>query len=454
MNGSGTTSTAGRRSSVLALAATVAVVFGLIVGLSLAAGLRDPGPGNGGSPRTDGAGSGQADVVHNPPLLYKPGDRLTLAFDFVCPGESCGQVTAVLTLTEDGADPAVLTLEGNDHVEFQVPASATQADGFTYRGEFTFDDGSTVDYPTADGTMGAISISQATSVDLGSAKFSASEMDAGDLVVSGAWGEGPGEFGINAQLSGPSSFDIDPTNGDVVILDQVNSRLVRASADGRTQTQPIQLRAGVPDLAVAPDGTLDVLYANAVSGASLEQFGPGGGKAIREVPLATASAYTIRRVGDDVLVEADDSYWVPISRGSQILSPEEQVAAAAPGLTDGEHLVLRKHLRELGNEVRVADSGPSGVRAWRLTGATALGPVLVAAPLPDGRVAVVQSQFDDSHSQYSILTLGDEGTHVLVAPQALYAGLYDLSEFRLDGEALYQIRSTKAGFSIYRYLLR
>jgi len=41
----------------------------------------------------------------------------------------------------------------------------------------------------------------------------------------------------------------------------------------------------------------------------------------------------------------------------------------------------------------------------------------------------------------------------LEVPQSLYAGLYDPSEFRLDGNALYQVRSTKAGYSIYRYQL-
>ena len=94
--------------------------------------------------------------------------------------------------------------------------------------------------------------------------------------MSGGWGDGPDEFGINEQLSGPPSFDIDRTTGDIVILDQMNSRIVRVSANGKSETRPIQLHTGVLDLAVAPDGTLDVLWVRAISGATLEQFAPSG----------------------------------------------------------------------------------------------------------------------------------------------------------------------------------
>lgn len=444
------------RFSFAVLISTASAVVGVLVGASVVANYVDPTPTEAADPAYSGSPEqSPADIVHNPPLLYEGGDRVTLAFDLVCPANSCGDVSAALTLTDHGGDRAVLKTIGSDHFEFDVPASDTSSGSFTYRSEFTFDDGRTVAYPTADGTMSALSISQAREVDLGTARFSKTDADpgAGNLVVSGAWGDGPGEFGINPQLSGPSSFDVDPVTGDVVILDQVNSRLVRIGVDGRSTATPIILQAGVPDLAVAPDGTLDVLYVNAVSGASLQQFPPAGGEAIRDVPLVTPSANSIRRVGDSVFVEADDSYWVPISRGTTVLSPNEQVAASAPGLTEDGHLVLRKHLRDLGNEVRVADSGPSGVRAWRLTGETALGPVLVAAPLPNGEVAVVQSQFDNTHSQYSILILSDGATRALEVPQSLYAGLYDPSEFRLDGQALYQVRSTEAGYSIIRYEL-
>jgi hypothetical protein len=455
-----------RRYSILARTAAVAVVVVVAVVIGLAAGRSSPagsrgagasaGPGAGpASPADVVAAPGRVDVLHDPPLLYEPGERLTLAFDLVCPGAPCGRVTGALTLTVAGADPAVLTGEsGDDHLAFRLPASATGASGFGYRAEFTLGDGSIVDYPSAEGTMRAVSISQATEVDLGTARFSASDQDTGDLVARGAWGDGPDEFGLDAQRTGPTSFDVDPTTGELVVLDLVNSRVVRVAADGTSRTRPIRLHAGLPDLAVAPDGTLDVLYANAAFGASVQQFGPEGGTALREIPLATPSGDAIRRVGDSVLVEADDSYWLPISRGSRLLSPEEQVAAATSGLIDGERLVLLKHLRELGNEVRVAESGPSGVRAWRLTGETDLGPVVVAAPLPDGRVAVVQSQFDNDHAQYAILTLGAGEPRIVVAPQAQYASLYDVSEFRLDGEALYQARSTEAGYAIYRYPLR
>ncbi|MEZ5096572.1 MAG: hypothetical protein R2731_10895 [Nocardioides sp.] len=395
-------------------------------------------------------------------MIYQQGDRLTLEFELVCPprpdqldGLSCGDVTAELTVTAGEEGTTVRTAStSTDQIAFTLPESATSAsDGLAYTAEFTLADGTTVDYPAQSGSMSAISISTATEVDLGTAQFSVQEQDPGELVVNGGWGDGPDEFGINEQLSGPPSFDIDPTTGDIVILDQMNSRIVRVSANGKSVTRPIQLHTGAPDLAVAPDGTLDVLWVRTISGATLERFAPSGGEAIGEIQLATPSASAIRRVDDAVWVEGDDSYWMRVSQGEVTATPAEQVDSAASGMTDGDHLVFRKHLRELGNEVRIADVGPSRLRAWRLTGKTALGPVALAAPLPDGRVVVVQSQFDNDHSQYTLLTLDDEQVETRVVPSAAYAGTYDPSEFRLVGTSLYQTRSTKDGFAIYRYQL-
>ena len=363
-------------------------------------------------------------------------------------------MTGRLTVTDGTGESSTIKADTEiDQLRFPLPTSAADAAEITYAAEFTFADGTRASYPAAGGTMSAVAISRATTVDLGTAGFSHDQQDPGDLVVSGDWGTGPDEFGIDPQLSGPSSFDVDPRTGDIVVLDQVNARIVRVSPDGTSRPHPIDLHPGLPDLAVAPDGSLDVLYVNAVSGASLQQFSANGGTALREIELATPSANAIRRVGDTVFVEADDSYWVPVTRGTDTLSVDEQVASATSGVTDGDHLVIRKHLLDQGNEVRVADSADGSVRAWRLTGTTLLGAVPVAAPLPDGDVVVVQSQYDDDHAQYSILTLGDGETRVTVAPHARYADLYDPSEFRLDGDDLYQLRSTVSGFAIYRYRL-
>ena len=385
-------------------------------------------------------------------MLFESGENVVLDFRLVCPGAPCGQVEGDLDVTLDNGDTTHFeaTTE-DDHLSFDLPDALSKSTAFSYHADFAFADGSRATYPADSGSVAAISIDDASPVDLGVAAFDEASQELGKQVVTGSWGAGPGQFGMNEQLSGPSSFDIDPTTGDIVVLDQVNSRLVRINPAGETETHDLKLRAGVPDLAVESDGTLDVLYANVVAGGVLQQFAPTGGQPLREIALATESANTIRRIGATVFVEGDDSYWLPVSQDGKILSPDEQVANSSPGLTDGEHLVVRKHLGDLGNEVRVAETGPSGTSAWRLTGKTALGAVLVAAPLTDGRVAVVQTQFDEHHAQYAVLTLGADGVQSFATPRSLYAGIYDPSEFRLDGDLLYQARSTKDGFSVWRY---
>jgi hypothetical protein len=287
-------------------------------------------------------------------------------------------------------------------------------------------------------------------LDLGVAGFDRSAQDPGTLVVSGPWGDGPGEFGIDEQLSGPSSYDVAP-DGDVVVLDRVNERLVRISPRGRTSTSAIELTTGAADLAVAPDGSLAVLYASAVDGARVERFAADGGRPLGEIELASGVGNAIRTTGDTTYLEAGDGFWAPVISGGRAVRPEEQTTAGTLGVTDGTQLVTRLHLRETGNRVLVTQESISGARAWWITGTTTLGPVVLAAPLPDGRAVVVQSQFDDTHSQYSVITLDGDRAKVFTVPHEQYAGLYDPSEFRLVGDRLFQLRSTEEGLSVWRY---
>ncbi|UUZ58219.1 hypothetical protein [Nocardioides sp. B-3] len=358
---------------------------------------------------------------------------------------------AIATVRAAGGD----AVEVNGSVDrgvlvFEVPTELTASGSFDYHVDFSTEDGSVAQYPAPDAFMEAISMSTAEVVDLGRASWATDEQSTGIPVAAGARGKGENEFGINPEGNGPSSFDVGP-DGELVIVDRQNSRLVQFTRDGERKNLPIDLSQGEPDIVVAPDGTLLILNASAAPGlASLDEFAPDGGKSNSHTMLP-AAGNAIRRIGDAVFVEADDSRWTPVWREGHTLQVNEQSAAGVPGVPNANDTapVMRKHLREAGNEVRITSSGPDGVQAWRLVGETQLGPVVEASPLDDGRVPVVQSQFENTHSQYTVLIPGGSEVERFVIPAQNFAGFY--TEFSVADNSLFQARSTKSGYGVWRY---
>lgn len=105
----------------------------------------------------------------------------------------------------------------------------------------------------------------------------------GEVVLRGRWGGNPGEFGRHeANESNPEApAAISVEGGDVIILDQVNGRLVRFR--GGQPISSIAVRDTVQDFRVGPDGrvvTLDRLGDGAV------QLHDAQGKPIGELPIA------------------------------------------------------------------------------------------------------------------------------------------------------------------------
>jgi hypothetical protein len=112
---------------------------------------------------------------------------------------------------------------------------------------------------------------------------SASRFVTGQVVLRGRWGGKPGEFGRHeANESNPEApAAISVEGGDVIILDQVNARLVRFR--GGQPISSITVRDTVQDFRVGPDGrvvTLDRLGDGAV------QLHDAQGKPLGELPLA------------------------------------------------------------------------------------------------------------------------------------------------------------------------
>lgn len=425
---------------------------GLVGGMAFAAmrpPVEAPGPAAGSVARP------AVDVLHNPPLVYTRGEPVRLEFEVVCPQHECREVDGVVVVRPEGGEAIkVESARVGGALVFDVPAAITGAESFAYHADFVTGGSALAQYPAPSATLEAVSIGAARVIDLGRASWSADEAVRGTVVAEGGWGVGIGDFGRNEQGNGPSSFDIGP-DGELVVVDRVNGRLVRIPEYGSRENVPIDLSQGEPDLAVSPDGSLLVLNASAGPGlASIDEYRAGAGKAMRLVRRQVrlpAAGNAIRRIGEQVFVEADDSWWTPIWRAGRFLSGDEQSAAGVPGVpsADGGTVVMRKHLRGAGNEVRVVVNGPDGIQAWRLVGDTDLGPVMEASMLEDGRILVVQSQFGNTHSQHTVLILDGDDVERFVIPAQNYAGGY--SEFVVTGHHLYQQRSTKAGYGVYAY---
>lgn len=110
---------------------------------------------------------------------------------------------------------------------------------------------------------------------------------AGTVRFRARWGAGPGELGRSLPQEGnpeaPMSFAPAP-DGSLVVLDQVNGRLVRVAADGSTREVALGQRAP-QDVVVAHDGTLAVL--DRLGDRDVALYGPDGA-ALGTLPLAGA----------------------------------------------------------------------------------------------------------------------------------------------------------------------
>ena len=127
------------------------------------------------------------------------------------------------------------------------------------------------------------------------------------------WGSGEGQLGRRLSADGtpesPNSFVVD-AEGNVLVLDQMNQRILRFAGDGGAVTTAATLEStSARDLAVARDGTMAVLDGNPDAG-TVRVIGPDG-RPRGELPLrgenlaADEHATGVVVDGDNVYVERD-----------------------------------------------------------------------------------------------------------------------------------------------------
>jgi hypothetical protein len=404
---------------------------------------------------------------HVPPALTLPGEPIRLRYAIVCrprnDGEPCDGSGAVyvrpgqsgpferLALTR-GAD----SREGRYYVD--LPRSIAGSDrGFTYYAVLRDDStGESVTLPSggAAAPQRSLPLQQFAQVDLGGHTFGQTRRpDA--RAVDARWGSGPGEAGLAGSRElgfvGPSAFDVDDS-GHVTLLDQVNARAQRWR-DGRADPTPLALSGGLADLAVEPDGTLDVLEPpdRLSSAPFLRSFrADGSEKWAQALADRTWAKLDVGPAGP-VVQQQPSEQWRPVADHGRALGRSAQAANGRTGkpLANGRDLVVE---RRGAAEIRVAEvAGESVLRSWRIVGSTPLGEVQLAEPF-GSRVVVVTKTFTASRSEDVVLVLDRTGlVRTFSVEPHEWAESAPLARFRLAGSSLYQLGSAPAGAFVDRF---
>jgi hypothetical protein len=455
------------RSGWVRFAAGVAagVILGAWAGLA-GDGLR--GPAGRSEARAAGGSAIQIDVLHRAPVLLTSPGPVELRFEVVCAisdpaAQSCAPSGELYVAgagdTRYARFPMVLEERGFRVLRATVPERYTRAGSFSYYAvireavggaERTFP-------PGGEGApLQVWVVKDPVTVALGEHGFGTTRAP-DEVAVRLGWGAALDEVGLDAgpgrATVGPASFDIAP-DGSVVILDQVNGRLVtyeRGGAEARG-TVPMDVAGWTADLAIGADGTLYVLDNGGVSDAGpiVHALGAGG------VPLGSTAL--LERNGDMIRMGPEgpvvhvmpSDTWVPVAVGRSLLSPAMQAAGAQPGLPigAGEQVVVSASF----DEARLAIvRGSEVVRVWRVTSRTDLGEVQLAEPLGKGLLVVLRV-WTEKEAEFLVLHLGSEGLLSSFAVEAAeWAEMSALSRFRLAPGGLYQMRADPEGIEVVRY---
>jgi hypothetical protein len=407
------------------------------------------------------------DGAHVPPLLTLPGEPVTLRYAIVCspredgqPCDASGEVYARAGQT--GSFQRLALRRGEDsragRYFVDLPAHvAGSADGFSYYAVLR-DDGSGLSITLPSGGAAApqrsFPLRHAQEVELGAHSFGQTRSRTA-RVIAARWGSAVGEAGVAGSRElgfvGPSSFDVDPA-GNVTVLDQVNGRLQRW-ARGQVTTTPIDVSGGLADLAVEPDGTVDVLEPpnRETRTPVLRSFDRNG--APRWAQRLSDRTWSKLDVGPDgpVVQQQPSEQWLPAGTDGSALDRATQAKQGRPGrpFAKGRELLVQ---RVGAGELRVAELAGNGiVRAWRVRSTTTLGEVQLAEPMGN-RVVVVAKTYTDDRDEYVALVLDRSGVaQRLSLDTAQWAETAPLGRFRLSRSSLYQLGSTPSGAFVDRF---
>jgi len=407
------------------------------------------------------------DAAHTPPLLVLPGEPITLRYAIVCPpredGEPCDGSGEVFVRAGDSGAFSQFPLQRGDesrdgrYLLVLPPEIAAARVGFSYYAVLRDEaSGATVTVPSGGETAPQRSLRLAKPTEVKLATHAFGHVRKADArVVAAEWGDDVGEVGLSGSrelgLTGPSAFDV-ADGGEVTVLDGVNGRVQRWSRGTVTATG-LSVSDGLSDLAVEPDGTLDVLepatretpYPRLLSFTS-------DGKLRWSQRLSDRTWAKLARSPDGPVVQQQPSeQWLPVAEGGKALPRAVQARRGGPGrhLGSGRSVVVE---RVGTGELRIAETAFNGIaRAWRISSATPLGEVQLAEP-SGNRLVVVVKTYDGDNDEFEALVLDKSGLMRRFAlPSAAWTESAPLARFRLAGSALYQLGSTPAGAFVDRF---
>jgi hypothetical protein len=407
------------------------------------------------------------DAAHVPPLLTLAGERVRLRFAIVCTpredGEPCrGSGNVYARAGQNGAFRQFALQRGDESVEgryfVDLPEEiAMSPDGFSYYAVLRDDDdGAAITVPSggAAAPHRSLPLGPGGTIALGAHAFGhVRRPDA--RVVDASWGSGLGELGLAGSRElgfvGPSAFDVSSA-GAVTVLDEVNHRVLRWS-HGRTVATPVDVSGGLADLAVEPDGSLDVLEPpnRTTPAPTLRRFRADG--TARWTERVSDRTWAKLAAGPDgpVALQQPSEQWLPLAEGGTALPRAQQAERGRPGqpvATGREVLVDRVGAGEL----RLGELvGNALVRSWRVTSATPLGEVQLAEPFRNGLVVVVKT-YTHERDEFVVLVLdGDRLAEQFSVDAAQWAESAPLARFRLAGGRIFHLGSTPAGAFVDRF---
>lgn len=440
-----------RRSTGRRTTAALGFSCGVAIGLALFAGGMV-----GAAVDADAPGAELRDVLHAPPLLVDAGEAVELRYDVVCQADAFGKpcTPAGNVFVRRSGDAAYrkvpLAPEGDSVLAASV---AVPAAGISYYAEIDDGAGHSMTVPAAGAVapQRAWSVPSLISVSLGAHAFgSTRSRDA--RVVSAAWGDGPGALGLITGRElvriGPSAFDVS-ASGEVVVLDQVNDRLASYSPGAPPRYVPIAFSGGEGDFALGADGTAYVLDHGVQP--VVRSYSPSG--ALAATTAVGAGADMLRAGPAGALLHAyPGDHWLPVGGPGALLQPGQQAARARAGRLAGGGVEVVVHGSRT-DALFALVRGTQVTRAWRVSSATSLGEIQLAEPFGDG-IVVVLRVWTETKAEFVALVLtpsGLAGSFALAASQ--WAESAALGRFRLEGETLYQLRSTPAGAEIVTFAL-
>jgi hypothetical protein len=402
---------------------------------------------------------GVRDVLHTPPLLFERGRTVELGFDAVCQSDALGARCALsgTAYVQRAGQAAFVELplvrRGDASLSASLGPSATSTDAIAYYAVLRDGTGGSMTVPAAGprAPLRAWALPSVETVDLGTHVFGRTR-GPDRRVLHADWGSSASALGVavakNQATIGPSAFAIAP-GGSIVVLDQVNARLVRYRPDGsRSDSSAIPFAGGEGDVTVSEDGTTYVLDTRAGSSlvrAFRPDLTPGG-----TMPVAAAGADMIRPAPGGVAVHGfPGDLWFPVVRLGAALLPGTQIGAATATrvLPGGAEVVV--HATDDAATFALVRGGQV-LRAWRVESATPLGEIQLAEPFRDGLLAVVRVWTED-RAEFVALVLRPGGASSFAVDAVEWAESAALGRFRLAGSTLFQLRSARMGVDIVSY---